>query len=67
MTFNVNNERQRDERLRRFKPLTLIETETMTEKKTKNVDTFGFVQLYTMIISQHCLRYFKSRDFSVKI
>jgi hypothetical protein len=30
-------------------------------KENKNVGTFGFVQLY--IISQHCLRFFKSHDF----
>ncbi len=34
-------------------------------KENKNVDTFVFVQLY--IISQHCLRHFKSHDFSLKL
>ncbi len=35
------------------------------KQKNKNVDTFGFVQFY--IISQHCLWYFKSHDFSIKL
>jgi hypothetical protein len=34
-------------------------------KEKKNVGTFIFVQLH--IISQHCLRHFKSHDFSLKL
>jgi hypothetical protein len=34
-------------------------------KENKNVGTFVFVQLH--VISQHCMRHFKSHDFSFKL
>ena len=37
----------------------------LDRKENKNVGTFVFVQLY--IISQHCLRHFKSHGFSLKL